>query len=32
MGLPLTRLDVGTDGLERELERLVVGSGGAQSS
>jgi hypothetical protein len=32
MGLPLTRLDVGTAGLERELERLVAGSAAAQSS
>ena len=27
MGLPLTRLDVGTVGLERELERLVADTG-----
>jgi Protein of unknown function (DUF1638) len=26
MGLPLTRIDVGTGGLERELERLVAGT------
>ena len=26
MGLPLTRLDVGTTGLERELERIVAGA------
>jgi hypothetical protein len=32
MGLPLTRVDVGTAGLECELERLVVGTGEATAA
>jgi hypothetical protein len=32
MGLPLTRVDVGTTGLERELECLVAGAGDATAA